>query len=115
MEPEVFVMENVKGILSSSVQGQKIFPQLLQDLRNPAKAISNKPGASYHIYSLVSEPDDLNMIDGPVYNSVSDFIIRCEKYGIPQMRHRVILLGVGLISGTARIIHQYPIPSLLTR
>jgi len=94
MEPEVFVMENVKGILSSSVNGQKIFPQLLRDLRNPGKAISNRKGPGYHIYSLVSEPDDFDFIDGPVYKSGSEFIIRCEKYGIPQMRHRVILIGV---------------------
>ena len=94
VEPEAFVMENVKGILSSSVQGQKIFPQLLQDLRNPRKAISSKRGPSYHIYSLVSEPDNFDLINGPIYKSGSEFIIRCEKYGIPQMRHRVILIGI---------------------
>ena len=94
INPEVFVMENVKGILSSSVNGQKIFPQLLRDLQNPGKAISNKMGPGYRIYSLVSEPVDFDLVDGPVYKSGSEFIIRCEQYGIPQMRHRVILIGV---------------------
>lgn len=94
IRPEAFVMENVKGILSSAVHGQKIFPQLLKDLRNPVKAVSNKPGPDYHIYSFVSEPDDFDFVDGPTYKCGSEFIIRCENYGIPQMRHRVILLGV---------------------
>ena len=32
VQPEVFVMENVKGILSSKVDGQYIFPRVLEDL-----------------------------------------------------------------------------------
>jgi len=51
-------------------------------------------GPGYRIYSLVSEPDDFDLVDVPVYKSGSEFIIRCEQYGIPQMRHRVILIGV---------------------
>ena len=94
IKPEVFVMENVKGILSSSVQGQRIFPQLLRDLKNPGKAISNKSGPGYHIFSLVSPPDDFDLIDGPLYKSGAEFIIRSEKFGIPQKRHRVIIIGV---------------------
>ncbi|MGZ6222920.1 MAG: DNA cytosine methyltransferase [Syntrophales bacterium] len=77
-QPAVFVMENVKGILSSSINGELIFHQILDDLEQ----------AGYRIYSLVklrksdSRPDP------------HDFIICSEQYGIPQERHRVIVLGV---------------------
>ena len=42
MRPEAFVMENVKGILSSKVGDQRIFPKLLEDLRCPNKALGKR-------------------------------------------------------------------------
>jgi DNA (cytosine-5)-methyltransferase 1 len=86
--PAVFVMENVKGILSSKVSGSKIFTKILEDLR----VADGKGGKPYRIYSL-SE-------DGVVYTGPDsdvdphDFIVRSEQYGIPQARHRVILVGI---------------------
>lgn len=80
-KPTVFVMENVKGILSSSHNGLPIFDRILDDLSNPA------PGLNYEIRSFVVSPNQ------PAYHP-EDFIIRSELFGIPQMRHRVILLGV---------------------
>lgn len=79
--PTVFVMENVKGILSSSHNGLPIFDRILDDLSHPA------PGLDYEIRSFVVSPSQ------PVYHP-EDFIIRSELFGIPQMRHRVILLGI---------------------
>jgi len=93
-QPPVFVMENVKGILSSTMNGNKIFHTILRDLSNPQLAIENKKsGQKYKIYSLVvptvfehdMDPENINL---------NNFIIRAESYGIPQARHRVILLGV---------------------
>lgn len=89
MQPEIFVMENVKGILSSKINGQRIFPTILEDLGNPSKSMGKRGGHGYRIYSLVSKTDPSNPD-----SSGSDFIIKAEKYGIPQTRHRVILLGV---------------------
>ena len=91
VNPEIFVMENVKGILSSTVDGEKMFPKILNDLKCPGKAVGKKIRSKYKIYSFVkaaAEPND------PEYEDSSDFIIRAEDYGIPQARHRVILLGV---------------------
>ena len=86
-EPTVFVMENVKGILSSTPLGTPIFGKILEDLRKP------KPrGPEYKIYSL-STLADKSDANGPIYDP-RDFIIRAEEYGIPQCRHRVILLGI---------------------
>lgn len=72
--PAVFVMENVKGLLSARVNGKKVFDKMLDDL-----SLDNK----YQIHSLV-KPVEID----------KDYLIKSENYGIPQMRHRVILLGV---------------------
>ena len=73
-KPAVFVMENVKGLLSANVDKEKVFDWMKRDL---------KVGNNYKIFSLVK----------PVIKD-SDFLIKSEKYGIPQMRHRVIILGI---------------------
>jgi DNA (cytosine-5)-methyltransferase 1 len=91
--PAVFVMENVKGILSSKVGGKLVFHDILRDLSDPGKALGQSTGGRYTIHSLVSRTtfapgDDPELVDA------NSFIIESERYGIPQARHRVILLGV---------------------
>lgn len=88
--PSVFVMENVKGILSSKLAGTSIFPEILKDLKEPGKAgklygWSGVKNSRYHVASFVT---------GTEPAAQTDYLIRAEEYGIPQMRHRVILLGV---------------------
>ncbi len=78
--PPVFVMENVKGMLSSTHGGEGIFSRILDDLSCP------QPGLEYEVRSF-AKPDD-GML------APKDYVIRAENYGIPQARHRVILLGV---------------------
>ncbi|MBA3648841.1 MAG: DNA cytosine methyltransferase [Chitinophagales bacterium] len=101
--PHLFVMENVKGLLSSKIDDELIFKQLILDLQNPFEAYSKLKGKKnitfvcpgYKIFSLVSSRRNkqLQLFDVPQFNSF-DFVIRAEEYGIPQARHRVILLGV---------------------
>ena len=99
--PPVFVMENVKGLLSSKVNGTLIFNQILNDLRKPDTAVRNLKGdakqtkrdVSYRIFSLVKGPKRIDDSAMPEYEP-HDFVIQCENYGIPQTRHRVILLGI---------------------
>lgn len=95
IQPDVFVMENVKGILTSQVDGARIFPSIRDDLRNPSKAVRGKQaqGKQYRIYSFVVQPD-IEEASGKAYSNDSDYIIRAENFGVPQARHRVILLGV---------------------
>lgn len=81
--PAVFVMENVKGILTASVGGKKIFETILEDLA----------GHGYTIHSAVSGTS-FKSGDNPRKIDVHDFVIRAELHGIPQARHRVILIGV---------------------
>ncbi len=101
--PAVFIMENVKGMLSAKTEENPVFEKILSDLTDPVSAHNtlfrtngkqlNCPG--YRIYSLVSKPrnDTFDFDDEPKFKH-SDFIIKAENYGIPQARHRVILLGV---------------------
>lgn len=93
-QPHIFVMENVKGILSSRVNGGQIFHQILKDLANPDKAL--KQPETGHKYRIVSIVDDLTFQDGddPALLDARKFVIRAEEYGIPQARHRVILIGI---------------------
>lgn len=92
--PSVFVMENVKGILSSRVHGELIFHSILRDLSDPDQALGVHDNlGGYQIFSLVKNVvfrrgDSLNSIDP------RDFVIKSEEYGIPQSRHRVVLLGI---------------------
>ncbi|MCF7502235.1 MULTISPECIES: DNA (cytosine-5-)-methyltransferase [Vibrio] len=90
-KPDVFVMENVRGILSAKIDGKVMFPQILEDLRNPGKVTAVQGVSEYRVFSLVVEAEDPK---NPEYSDSSDFLIRSEHYGVPQARHRVILLGV---------------------
>lgn len=92
-QPAVFVMENVKGILSSKVGGQKVFHDILRDLSDPGAALHSPDGERYVIHSLVG-PVRFSHGDDPAAIDADAFIIEPERYGIPQARHRVILLGV---------------------
>lgn len=92
-KPAIFVMENVKGILSSSPGGKRIFHEILKDLCDPVRASEGKSGPTYVIHSLTTETRFEQGMD-PDEIDVRDFIIKAENYGIPQERHRVILLGV---------------------
>ncbi|MGR6861119.1 DNA cytosine methyltransferase [Aliivibrio salmonicida] len=100
-QPDVFVMENVRGILSAKIGGEAIFPRILKDLRAPYR-ITKIATPRYKIFSLVVEADNVN---DPRYDDPTDFLIKAENYGIPQARHRVILLGVRSdVEGTPQIL-----------
>src|SRR5690606_691365 len=54
--PPVFIMENVKGILTARVNGKRIFPEILRDLHDPARALGNtRKGVIYDIYPLSAD------------------------------------------------------------
>lgn len=92
--PAVFVMENVKGLLSASLNDQRLFQFILDDLELPREAlkregreIGNRRNHRYRILSLASEgSSDVGRVD--------DYVVLAERHGIPQARHRVILVGV---------------------
>lgn len=83
-KPTVFVMENVKGLLSSVNRGERIFDLIRNDLEQPSD------GLEYDLYSMVSDNSDLD---------AEDFVIKAERFGVPQRRHRLIIVGVMRGSG----------------
>ena len=87
--PPVFVMENVKGILSSTINGRKIIDRILKDLRDPG----SEGTIRYNLYSFVHKPKEVGIFDGRE-SDIPDFVIKAEEYGVPQTRHRVIILGI---------------------
>lgn len=65
-QPKYFVFENVVGLLSAKVKGKFIFPEITAALGR--------------LYDIESRPEYL------VHNTA--------EYGVPQMRKRVIVLGI---------------------
>lgn len=101
--PTVFVMENVRGLMSAKFSGQRMFDRIRIDLQDPAKAIYRIPGRgcrkgqkqhTYRLYPVA--PDDGKTGDGLFHDdkNLTDYMVRCENYGVPQARHRLILLGI---------------------
>ncbi len=90
-QPAVFVMENVKGLLSAEVKKQKTFDRILSDLQSPGVAIGNncESSLSYKLFSVSKHRPEKADKTNP-----RDYIVRSEEYGIPQSRHRIIILGI---------------------
>ncbi len=98
-QPAVFVMENVKGLLSAKVKDEdgkeeKVFDWIKRDLQDPSSVFTDLNSKKYKIYSLSTSFKDTDSSGNPVYEKDSDFLIKAENYGVPQKRHRVILLGI---------------------
>ena len=65
-KPKLFVFENVTGLLSATVKGKPILPMVLSAL-----------GKSYNIS-----------------NDLKKIVFNTSNYGVPQIRKRVILMGI---------------------
>jgi DNA (cytosine-5)-methyltransferase 1 len=87
-EPAIFVMENVKGILTSKVKEAVIFDSIMRDLKRPAAVSGSHGGAEYVLCTLTNTR---SLLEEP---SADDFLVYAEEHGVPQARHRVIILGI---------------------
>jgi DNA (cytosine-5)-methyltransferase 1 len=105
--PPVFVMENVKGLLSATHSGEKIIHKIMDDLKNPGKALNRrKQDVGYNLFSLCENKDSEDY-------DPEDFIIKCEQFGIPQARHRLLILGIRSdISITPDVLTPQKAPSV---
>lgn len=105
LRPAAFVMENVKGLLSSSVDGRdRIFDRVLDDLRG-----GHRDGERYRLLALAPKRADANVLEP----RPDDFVVRAEEFGIPQARHRVII--VGLRHDIAAALPTRPLSGILPR
>jgi len=83
-QPAIFVMENVKGINSAIIPSKnntkvKVLDKILKDINNLG-------------YKTLAISSAKNTQSSLLENR--DFLIKCEEYGVPQRRHRVIIIGI---------------------
>mgnify|MGYP000484881664 CR=1 FL=1 len=102
--PPVFVMENVTGLLSTTVRNERLFERIYEDLRDPARSVRRQRRYRYHLFPLEESTDP-----GRFNQCLRSFVVRAERHGIPQRRHRVILLAVRDDLGDIRV------PALMRR
>jgi DNA (cytosine-5)-methyltransferase 1 len=87
--PPVFVMENVKGLLSARVKGELVINRITADLSSPKDALGmSSNGLGYRLYSL--SEDELPGVE----TDPRMFLVRAEEYGVPQARHRMFIVGI---------------------
>ncbi len=87
LRPAAFVMENVKGMLSSTVESRLVFEMLMEDL-------SSLGSAGVHLYELRAIRVEGGKASLHEATRPSDFIVRADDFGVPQRRHRVIIVGI---------------------
>ena len=99
--PDIFIMENVRGILSARTGADappgSVINRIIEDIKNPGVAMKSDAkfmgelaelkvtptNADYRLFSFVN--------DG---QNPRDFLIKSEDYGVPQARHRMIICGI---------------------
>ena len=90
--PAAFVLENVPGMLSAKLDSRRIIDDILKGLAQPGdfafREFNSWPeGPRDRLFSLTSG------IRGMGSNPRA-FIVRAEDFGIPQSRHRLIIIGI---------------------
>ncbi len=87
LRPAAFVMENVKGMLSSTVESRLVFEMLMEDLSSLGTGHAHR----YELRAIRVEGGTASLQEA---TQPSDFIVRAEAFGVPQRRHRVIIVGI---------------------
>ena len=87
LRPAAFVMENVKGMLSSTVESRLVFEMLMEDL----SSLGTGHAHHYELRAVRVEDGKASLQEAI---KPSDFIVRAEVFGVPQRRHRVIIVGI---------------------
>ena len=87
LRPAAFVMENVKGMLSSTVESRLVFEMLMEDLSSLGTGCDHH----YELRAIRIQDGKARLTEA---KQPSDFIVRAEAFGVPQRRHRVIIVGI---------------------
>ncbi len=106
--PPIFVMENVKGLLSATIEGKSAINRIVRDLQQPATAIPSAPAdLAYRLYSLTEQ----EMAEGEIDPRL--FLVRAEDHGIPQARHRMFIVGIRSdLKVRPSILRKMPAPTV---
>lgn len=109
LRPAVFVMENVKGMLSSTVQSRRVFEMLMEDL----SSLGHSGAELYQLRAFRIDGDAIRLKE---VSDPSEFIVRAEQFGVPQRRHRVIIIGIrsDIADRADAVSIPLPTPSRLT-
>src|SRR3546814_16548715 len=82
-------MENVKGLLSARINGKPAITRIVRDLSHPKTAVRDGAnGLAYKLYSLSEEELADEEVDPRL------FLVKAEDYGVPQARHRMLIVGI---------------------
>ena len=87
LRPAAFVMENVKGMLSSTVESRLVFEMLMEDLAS----LGTGKRHHYEMRAIRVADGRARLLEAA---QPSDFIVHAEEFGVPQRRHRVIIVGI---------------------
>ena len=101
LQPAVAILENVKGILSSKIEGTRIFSIIEEELRSAGGS------QNYELHGFTSQNDTI----AGLFPNTNDYVVRAEEHGIPQARHRVFV--VCLRADIAKRFDPDTIPRLL--
>ncbi|EWS82321.1 cytosine methyltransferase [Brachybacterium phenoliresistens] len=84
--PEWFLAENVSGL--SRANGGRAFGKILSALRRPGAAALTDPSfTSYY-------GPDAEEVDEDLEYELVAHLYKFEKYGVPQRRHRILIVGI---------------------
>lgn len=87
LRPAALVMENVKGMLSSTVESRLVFEMLMEDI----SSLGRGRGSPYELRAITVGDGCCRLSEA---RQPSDFVVRAEEFGVPQRRHRVIIIGL---------------------
>ena len=85
IQPKFFLMENVRGLISSALQHRPIADR--PENGGPPLSADEEPGSVVRRFS-----EDLQAIPGAAYH-LDAFEVNSVNYGAPQIRERVIFIG----------------------
>jgi len=102
LRPAAFIMENVKGMLSSTIESRLVFEMLMEDLAS----LGTGKRHHYELRAIHVEGGKASLREA---SQPADFIVRAERFGVPQRRHRVIIVGIrsDLAKGATRA--EFPV------
>ncbi len=85
LRPKVFLMENVRGLMSAALRHRPIAER--PNKGGPPLAPSEEPGSVVHLFA-----DDLSKLNGVSYH-MDCFEVNAVNYGAPQLRERALFIG----------------------
>jgi DNA (cytosine-5)-methyltransferase 1 len=106
--PAIFVMENVKGLLSAKLLGRRMFELIHEDLAAPARVTGHRANSRDHTYTIFSLDPRGSLFENM---DVGDFVVHAERHGVPQARHRLILLGIRNDLGMPSLAPEQRLPT----